>query len=49
MRARPVYDDEVRIEGGSTDEIDRNVDAIDRLDGTQRTKTSLVPSVKLAR
>jgi len=44
-----VYDYEVRIEGGSTEAIDRNLDAIGRLDGIQRTQTSIVLSVKFER
>jgi DNA-binding Lrp family transcriptional regulator len=44
-----VFDYEVRIEGGSTDEIDRHLDAIGRLDGIQRTQTSIVLSVKFER
>jgi DNA-binding Lrp family transcriptional regulator len=44
-----VFDYEVRIEGGSTEELDRNLDAIGRLDGIQRTQTSIVLSVKFER
>lgn len=44
-----VFDYEVRIEGGSTDEIDRHLDAIGKLDGIQRTQTSIVLSVKFER
>jgi len=44
-----VFDYEVRIEGGSTEEIDRHLDAIGRLDGIQRTQTSIVLSVKFER
>jgi DNA-binding Lrp family transcriptional regulator len=44
-----VFDYEVRIEGGSTEEIDRNLDAIGRIDGIQRTQTSIVLSVKFER
>jgi DNA-binding Lrp family transcriptional regulator len=44
-----VFDYEVRIEGGSTEEIDRNLDAIGRIDGIQRTQTSIVLSVKFDR
>jgi DNA-binding Lrp family transcriptional regulator len=44
-----VFDYEVRIEGGSTEEIDRHLDAIGRIDGIQRTQTSIVLSVKFER
>jgi len=44
-----VFDYEVRIEGGSTEEIDDNLDAIGRIDGIQRTQTSIVLSVKFER
>jgi DNA-binding Lrp family transcriptional regulator len=44
-----MYDYEVRIEGGSTEEIDRHLDAIGRLDGIQRTQTSIVLSIKFER
>ena len=44
-----VFDYEVRIEGASTEEIDRNLDAIGRIDGIQRTQTSVVLSVKFER
>jgi DNA-binding Lrp family transcriptional regulator len=44
-----VFDYEVRIEGASTEEIDRNLDAIGRIDGIQRTQTSIVLSVKFER
>ena len=44
-----VFDYEVRIEGGNTEELDRNLDAIGRLDGIQRTQTSIVLSVKFER
>lgn len=44
-----VYDYEVRIEGGSTEEIDRHLDAIGRIEGIQRTQTSIVLSVKFER
>src|SRR5438094_660727 len=40
-----VFDYEVRIEGASTEEIDRSLDAIGRIDGIQRTQTSIVLSV----
>ncbi|HZI83053.1 MAG TPA: Lrp/AsnC family transcriptional regulator [Casimicrobiaceae bacterium] len=44
-----VFDYEVRIEGGSTEEIDRHLDAIGRIDGIQRTQTSIVLSIKFER
>jgi DNA-binding Lrp family transcriptional regulator len=44
-----VFDYEVRIEGGSTEDIDRNLDAIGRIEGIQRTQTSIVLSVKFER
>jgi DNA-binding Lrp family transcriptional regulator len=44
-----VFDYEVLVEGGSTEEIDRNLDAIGRIDGIERTQTSIVLSVKFER
>lgn len=44
-----VFDYEVRVEGGSTEEIDDNLDAIGRIEGIQRTQTSIVLSVKFER
>lgn len=44
-----VFDYEVRIESGSTEELDRSLDAIGRIDGIQRTQTSIVLSVKFER
>jgi len=44
-----VFDYEVRIEGSSTEEIDRCLDAIGRIEGIQRTQTSIVLSVKFER
>ena len=44
-----VYDYEVRVEGGSTEEIDGHLDAIGRIEGIQRTQTSIVLSVKFER
>jgi DNA-binding Lrp family transcriptional regulator len=44
-----VFDYEVRIEGGTTEELDRALDAIGRIDGIQRTQTSIVLSVKFER
>jgi DNA-binding Lrp family transcriptional regulator len=44
-----VFDYEVRVEGGSTEEIDDNLDAIGRIEGIQRTQTSIVLSVKFDR
>jgi len=44
-----VFDYEVLLEGGSTEELDRHLDAIGRVDGIQRTQTSIVLSVKFER
>jgi DNA-binding Lrp family transcriptional regulator len=44
-----VFDYQVRIEGSSTEDIDRNLDAIGRIEGIQRTQTSIVLSVKFER
>ena len=44
-----VFDYEVRVEGGSTEEIDDNLDAIGRIEGIQRTQTSIMLSVKFER
>lgn len=44
-----VFDYEVRIEGGSTEELDRALDAIGRIEGIQRTQTSIVLSIKFER
>jgi DNA-binding Lrp family transcriptional regulator len=44
-----VFDYQVLLEGGSTEEIDRNLDAIGRIDGIERTQTSIVLSVKFER
>jgi DNA-binding Lrp family transcriptional regulator len=44
-----VFDYQVLVEGGSTEEIDRNLDAIGRIDGIERTQTSIVLSVKFER
>ena len=44
-----VFDYELRIEAGSTEELDRNLDAIGRIEGIQRTQTSVVLSVKFER
>jgi DNA-binding Lrp family transcriptional regulator len=44
-----VFDYEVLVEGASTEEIDRNLDAIGRIDGIERTQTSIVLSVKFER
>src|SRR5690242_6114053 len=44
-----VFDYEVLLEGASTEEIDRHLDAIGRVDGIQRTQTSIVLSVKFER
>ncbi|MEP7181961.1 MAG: Lrp/AsnC family transcriptional regulator [Betaproteobacteria bacterium] len=44
-----VFDYELVVEGGSTQEIDGILDAIGRIDGIERTQTSIVLSVKFAR
>jgi DNA-binding Lrp family transcriptional regulator len=44
-----VFDYQVLVEAGSTEEIDRNLDAIGRIDGIERTQTSIVLSVKFER
>lgn len=44
-----VFDYEVRIESGTTEELDRCLDAIGRIDGMERTQTSIVLSVKFER
>lgn len=44
-----VFDYEVRIEAGSTEELDRSLDAIGRIEGIERTQTSIVLSVKFER
>jgi DNA-binding Lrp family transcriptional regulator len=44
-----VFDYELVVEGGSTQEIDGFLDAIGRIDGIERTQTSIVLSVKFAR
>jgi DNA-binding Lrp family transcriptional regulator len=44
-----VFDYELVVEGGSTEEIDQILDAIGRLDGIERTQTSIVLSVKFTR
>jgi DNA-binding Lrp family transcriptional regulator len=44
-----VFDYQVLVEGGSTEEIDRNLDAIGRIDGIERTQTFIVLSVKFER
>ncbi|HTR57167.1 MAG TPA: Lrp/AsnC family transcriptional regulator [Casimicrobiaceae bacterium] len=44
-----VFDYQVLLEGGSTEEIDRHLDAIGRIDGIERTQTSIVLSVKFER
>jgi DNA-binding Lrp family transcriptional regulator len=44
-----VFDYEVRIEGSGTEEIDRHLDAIGRVEGIQRTQTSIVLSIKFER
>jgi DNA-binding Lrp family transcriptional regulator len=44
-----VFDYQVRIEGGSTEELDGFLDAIGRIEGIQRTQTSIVLSVRFER
>ena len=44
-----TFDYQVLLEGGSTEEIDRHLDAIGRIDGIERTQTSIVLSVKFER
>jgi DNA-binding Lrp family transcriptional regulator len=44
-----AFDYQVLVEGGSTEEIDRHLDAIGRIDGIERTQTSIVLSVKFER
>jgi DNA-binding Lrp family transcriptional regulator len=44
-----VFDYQVLVEAGSTEEIDRNLDAIGRIDGIERTQTFIVLSVKFER
>jgi len=44
-----VFDYQVLVEGGSTEEIDRHLDGIGRIDGIERTQTSIVLSVKFER
>jgi DNA-binding Lrp family transcriptional regulator len=44
-----VFDYQVRLEAGSTEELDRSLDAIGRIEGIERTQTSIVLSVKFER
>jgi DNA-binding Lrp family transcriptional regulator len=44
-----VFDYELVVEGGSTEELDSILDAIGRVDGIERTQTSVVLSVKFSR
>ena len=44
-----VFDYQLVVEAGSTGEIDTILDAIGRIDGIERTQTSIVLSVKFAR
>ena len=44
-----AFDYQALVEGGSTEEIDRYLDAIGRIDGIERTQTSIVLSVKFER
>jgi DNA-binding Lrp family transcriptional regulator len=44
-----VFDYQVRIEAGSTEELDGFLDAIGRIEGIDRTQTSIVLSVKFER
>jgi len=43
------FDYQVLVEGGSTEEIDGHLDAIGRIEGIERTQTSIVLSVKFER
>ena len=44
-----VFDYEVAVDAGSTEEIDGILDAIGRIEGIERTQTSIVLSVKFER
>jgi len=44
-----VFDYQLVVEAGSTGEIDTILDAIGRIDGIERTQTSIALSVKFAR
>ena len=44
-----VFDYEVAVDAGSTQEIDGILDAIGRIEGIERTQTSIVLSVKFER
>jgi DNA-binding Lrp family transcriptional regulator len=44
-----VFDYELVVEAGTTGEVDEILDAVGRLDGIERTQTSIVLSVKFAR
>jgi len=44
-----VFDYQLVVEAGSTGEIDAILDTIGRIDGIERTQTSIVLSVKFAR
>lgn len=44
-----IFDYEVVVDAGSTEEIDGILDAIGRIDGIERTQTSIVLSVKFER
>jgi len=44
-----VFDYEVTVDAGSTEEIDGILDAIGRIEGIERTQTSIVLSVKFER
>jgi DNA-binding Lrp family transcriptional regulator len=44
-----VFDYQLVVEAGSTGDIDAILDAIGRIDGIERTQTSIVLSVKFAR
>ncbi|HEX7270891.1 MAG TPA: Lrp/AsnC family transcriptional regulator [Casimicrobiaceae bacterium] len=44
-----AFDYQALVEGGSTEEIDHHLDAIGRIEGIERTQTSIVLSVKFER
>jgi len=44
-----VFDYEVAVDAGSTEEIDRILDALGHIEGIERTQTSIVLSVKFER
>jgi len=44
-----VFDYEVAVDAGSTEEIDRILDVLGHIEGIERTQTSIVLSVKFER